>query len=248
MLQHPAGEAEQFAPGVEADLPVAGMQRMPMEYPDPAPAAARQRFQAPEKIEFLRCIEFLAEAADCGKRSALAEDEGPGAPPADAADRVPDPDCQPEAGVVAVRGDGAAAGQAGAAFDRRPEVAEQTRAGRRVRVDEHQPLSIRDRGTAVARAGNLVVRLEHDPRTRSAGDFRRAVGGVVVANDEFPARGIVERLRRRLDAFERRAEQALFVERRDDDGKLQARSLNRWIFPVAVFGSSAANSIQRGYL
>ena len=28
----------------------------------------------------------------------------------------------------------------------------------------------------------------------------------------------------------------------------QALSLKRWIFPVAVFGSSAANSIQRGYL
>jgi hypothetical protein len=26
------------------------------------------------------------------------------------------------------------------------------------------------------------------------------------------------------------------------------RTLNRWIFPVAVFGSSLANSIQRGYL
>ena len=28
----------------------------------------------------------------------------------------------------------------------------------------------------------------------------------------------------------------------------QARSLNRWILPVAVFGSSVTNSIQRGYL
>src|SRR5262245_47925884 len=27
-----------------------------------------------------------------------------------------------------------------------------------------------------------------------------------------------------------------------------ARSLNRWIFPVAVFGRSSRNSIQRGYL
>src|SRR2546428_179173 len=27
-----------------------------------------------------------------------------------------------------------------------------------------------------------------------------------------------------------------------------SRNLNRWIFPVAVFGSSAANTIQRGYL
>jgi hypothetical protein len=26
------------------------------------------------------------------------------------------------------------------------------------------------------------------------------------------------------------------------------RSLNRWIFPVAVFGNSGRNSIQRGYL
>src|SRR5262245_33402650 len=28
----------------------------------------------------------------------------------------------------------------------------------------------------------------------------------------------------------------------------QSRSLYRWIFPVAVFGSSGTNSIQRGYL
>jgi hypothetical protein len=28
----------------------------------------------------------------------------------------------------------------------------------------------------------------------------------------------------------------------------QARSLNRWILPVAVFGRSVTNSIQRGYL
>jgi hypothetical protein len=27
-----------------------------------------------------------------------------------------------------------------------------------------------------------------------------------------------------------------------------SRNLNRWIFPVAVFGSSSTNSIQRGYL
>ena len=32
------------------------------------------------------------------------------------------------------------------------------------------------------------------------------------------------------------------------DCRRQARSLNLWIFPVAVLGSSAANSIQRGYL
>ncbi len=28
----------------------------------------------------------------------------------------------------------------------------------------------------------------------------------------------------------------------------EARSLKRWIFPVAVLGSSGTNSIQRGYL
>ena len=31
-------------------------------------------------------------------------------------------------------------------------------------------------------------------------------------------------------------------------GESQALSLKRWIFPVAVFGSSGMNSIQRGYL
>src|SRR5690349_10646223 len=32
------------------------------------------------------------------------------------------------------------------------------------------------------------------------------------------------------------------------DGHWRSRSLYRWIFPVAVFGSSSTNSIQRGYL
>jgi len=66
-------------------------------------------------------------------------------------------------------------------------------------------------------------RLEHDLRPGLARDLGRAIGRVVVADDEFPAAVPVERLRRRPDALERRSEQALLVERRDDDGKLQAR-------------------------
>jgi hypothetical protein len=36
--------------------------------------------------------------------------------------------------------------------------------------------------------------------------------------------------------------------RRFPQSPLSARSLKRWILPVAVLGSSAMNSIQRGYL
>lgn len=67
------------------------------------------------------------------------------------------------------------------------------------------------------------MRLEHDPRPGRARNSGRAIRRIVVADDEFPAAGTIKDLRRRLDAVERRGEQALFVERRDDDGNLQAR-------------------------
>ena len=66
------------------------------------------------------------------------------------------------------------------------------------------------------------MRLEHHPRPGRVRDPGSAVGRIVVADDEFPAAGTVEYLCR-LDAVQRRSEQALLVERRDDDGNLQAR-------------------------
>ena len=67
------------------------------------------------------------------------------------------------------------------------------------------------------------MRLEFHPRAGRARDFRRAIGGIVVADDEFPAAGAFEGPRRRLDAIKRPGEQALLVERRNDDRQLQAR-------------------------
>src|SRR5258707_362520 len=53
--------------------------------------------------------------------------------------------------------------------------------------------------------------------------LRGAVRRIVVAGDEFPAAGAFEHARRLPDAGKRLGEQALLVERRDDDRQLQAR-------------------------
>jgi len=64
------------------------------------------------------------------------------------------------------------------------------------------------------------VRLEDDARPGCARDGGGAVGGIVVADDEFPA-PVIESLRRLADARQTGVEQALLVVRRDDDRELQ---------------------------
>jgi hypothetical protein len=90
-------------------------------------------------------------------------------------------------------------------------------------VDEHQPLAARLRGAGIARASDLVHRLEHYRRARRARDLGGAIGRVVVADDELGApAGFLERRERRPDSSERAGEQALFVERRHDHRQLHA--------------------------
>src|SRR6185503_1878750 len=166
--------------------------------------------------------ELFAEAAERGKRLPPAEDEGTGGPAGRAAERIPGPDGDAES-RRAFGCDGTAAGQHIAALDDIPQILEQTRRRRGIRVDEQQPFPRGSLRAPVARAGDLVVRLEHHLRPRRPRDLGGAVGGIVVADDELPGPGAIEAARRAADAAERRGEQALLVERRYDDRELQAR-------------------------
>src|SRR6185503_8954134 len=147
--QEVSQEPEQFAPAVEAHFAVARMQRISMENQDLAAAAARQGLEALEEIQLFRCVEILAEAPEPGKRGALAEDEGSGAPAGRAAERIPRADSHAEHEGIAVGGDGAAPRQDLAALDGRQEFLKQSRAGRRIRVHERQPLPRSGSGTRV---------------------------------------------------------------------------------------------------
>ena len=98
----------------------------------------------------------------------------------------------------------------------------------RIGVDEDQPVAGRSRRARVACARDLIDRLEDDLCLFLARDEGGPVGRIVVADDEFPAAGAVEGPRRRLDAIKRPGEQALLVERRNDDRQLQARCFLKW--------------------
>jgi hypothetical protein len=68
-----------------------------------------------------------------------------------------------------------------------------------------------------------------------------------LSDDELDA--LVMRARRRASILSEHDVAAIIAEglRAAREG-YPARSLNRWILPVAVFGSSGTKSIQRGYL
>ena len=73
----------------------------------------------------------------------------------------------------------------------------------RISIHKNQPVAGGRRRAGISRAANLVDRLEHDGRTRPARDLRRAVGGIIVAHDEFNfPTALRERARRRFDLRE----------------------------------------------
>jgi len=55
----------------------------------------------------------------------------------------------------------------------------------RIRIHKNQPGAGGRRRAAVSRAGNLVDRLENHRCGRRARIFRRPVGGIVVADNQF---------------------------------------------------------------
>lgn len=88
----------------------------------------------------------------------------------------------------------------------------------RIGVHKNEPVAAGRRRAGIPRARNLVDRFKHNICARRISDFRRAVGGVVVAHDQFnlPA-ARRECARRRFDLPERRTEQPLLVECRNDN-------------------------------
>src|SRR5436309_14446877 len=85
----PEQEREVLAPRVEAQLAVAGVQRVAVENHHRASLAARQALQPAEQVDFLAGVELLVEAAQLPERSSFAEDETARRPARHPAYRVP---------------------------------------------------------------------------------------------------------------------------------------------------------------
>src|SRR5688572_12836466 len=157
---------------------------MAMEDDHALSPAAREPLEAPREVDLLAGVERFAEAAELAEGGGLAEDERPGGPSHAPAEKVPKPDPGARQGVVEVHCHRRAAADA-AGCDFAHHVAEEPGIGVGVRIDEDEPVAPRSGGAAIAGARDLVMRLEDDRRTGSAGEFRRAVSGVVVAEDEL---------------------------------------------------------------
>src|ERR671936_2272371 len=134
-----------------------------MQQHDAPALLAREALEAPKEIDLLGRIELLAEAAEGAERRRLAEHEGARGPFQQAA--RPIPRCYRETHVEAriLVAHGGAAREALAAFDRLRRVVEELDARPRIGVDEDEPVAARARGAGIARARDLVHRLEtHD--------------------------------------------------------------------------------------
>ena len=146
----------------------------------------RMHFQAFTQIQFFAGKQFAAESANGSKGLGLTKNEGAGHPVQGAADPIPKSDTavRPEM-IFSIELDRAAAGQALAGLHLLHHGFKQFHAGPGIGVDKYQPIAAGCRGAAIAGAGDLVHRLEHDPRAGLAGDFGCAIGGIIVAHDQF---------------------------------------------------------------
>ena len=186
-------------------------------------STAREFVQSLKQLDLFRCKQVRAEATDFTERARLAKDKRACRPLADAADQVPGP-CQQLANPIArVEFDRATSGNATPFGDRIANVFKQCVARVRIRVDKDQPVARGKTGAAIACPANLIYRLKNDVRAARAGNFCRAIGGIVIANNglkfPMPRRNGVSR---REDALQRGREEFLLVESRYDDGDLHA--------------------------
>ncbi len=120
----------------------------------------------------------------------------------------------------------ATAGQTPPGLNLLRHFAEQSTVRVRIGVNKHQPIPAGRRRAGIARPRDLIDWLSHHGRSRRAGNFRRPVGGVIVANNQFRLPSALPELRAGgLDAGKSLANEPLFIESRNIDGDSQAINL-----------------------
>jgi len=206
-------ELEMFARRVQSQFAGGGQNGMAMQDDDAFALGAREFFEAFAELKFFAGEKVHVESAQFPERGGVAKNERTGDPPQPATDQVPQGGDDIPARVSGFETDGAAAGEALAGGDLRGDVVEERGAGVRVGVDEDEPIAGGGAGATIARAADLVDGLEDDPGAGGPGDFRRAVGGVVVAHDEFGGPSAPgEGSHRAPDVAKGFAQEPLFVE------------------------------------
>ena len=211
-------KAEVFAGAIQMHFARGGEDGVAMQDGDAFALSAREFFEAFAEFDFFAGEEVGVESAEFPERGGIAKNERTGDPSQCAAHTIPESGDGVPGRVSGFEADGAAASEAAASFNGGGDVIEERGAGVRVGVDEDEPVAGGGGGAAIARATDLVDGFKDDLGAGGAGDFRGAVGGVVVANDEFglpsaPGKGG----HGVLDVAKGFAQKAFFVEGGDDD-------------------------------
>src|SRR5262245_52827033 len=112
----------------------------------------------------------------------------------------------------------------------------------RVSVHKQKPIARGGGRAAITRPSNLVHRLEGDLRAGCSGQFRGAIRRVVITDDEFcnPAL-LFHDFQALVDTAQRLANETLFVEGRNDDGKFQVSRL--FLPDIIGWGRSVCKSL-----
>ena len=190
---------------------------MTMEDDHFLPLLPRQFVQPLAQVNFLRNEQFPAEPADFPKRRRLAENKRSRRPFPHPADQVPEAGAAVAQEMALIHPHRATARQAPPRLDFPGHLRKKLPARLRIRVHKNQPLPARRRRARVARPGDLIDRLKDHPRPRRARQLRgRSVELLSQTTISIVQPISPERRARRLDAAQRRADQLLFIERRDD--------------------------------
>ena len=191
---------------------------MPMQNDRPLSGGARQLFQPFAQINLLSGKEPVVETTNLSKRHGFAKNKRSRRILPQPADPIPKLSHQTGEEISAIQFNRAAAIEKIARLNRVRHLREEFRPRMRVRIHEHQPIAGSRLRPLIARPRNLVHRFKHHRRARHPRQFCGAVGGVVIANDQFalPAARLKSghRLPNRSQAC---AEQLLLVKRRYDD-------------------------------
>ena len=121
----------------------------------------------------------------------------------------------------------------------------------RIRIHENQPVAGSRLRAFVARARDLVHRLENHHRAGVPGQFGGAVGGIIVANDEFGFPAALMKGRKSIfDVTEGFAEASFFIERWNDDGDFQSRQIRHknfmYIYYAILTKQNSAPNWEKG--
>lgn len=237
--RRPHKEPRQFAQRIQPHLARGSNQRMPMQDDHFAIRLLRQFVQTLAQVEFLSSKQLVVESAKLSERRRFAKDERPGKQALRSAEKVPKAREEVRQRIAVFESNRATARQAVPGLNLLRDFLEQRRAGMRIRINEQEPVAGGDLCAAIAGTGDLIDRLADDGSSASAGNFGGAIGGIVVADDQFrfPVE-LAESDARRLHASERFTQQPLFVEGGNDNRDLQFRECGREFVSGSILNSN----------